>query len=276
MQQQAEESNVIHIAARQTVIADTDEGYTRIANTLFEAVYRCELPARQLRVLLSIIRRTYGFHRKTDWITASQIAQEIEYTGGDGNIRTAIRQLKERKILISDGNKIGPNPVISDWETAKQFKNEQFKNESPTVQKRIAEQFKNESLSGSKTNHTKESIKESIKENNKKRAADLFEPFWIEARKIYSQVGSEIGSKKNALEKFKAAKIDESQVGLLTASLKSQATAKLAAKQSGQFASPFKHLERWIKSESWEDSDLVMVTAQKKRREFRNGVFVDE
>ena len=41
-----------------------EEGYTAIANDLFEAVYRFNFTLRELKVLLSIIRRTYGYNRK--------------------------------------------------------------------------------------------------------------------------------------------------------------------------------------------------------------------
>ncbi|HCM6651490.1 TPA: replication protein, partial [Klebsiella pneumoniae] len=56
-------------------VADIDDGYTRIANELLEAVMAADLTARQLKVVLAVIRKTYGFGKKFDRITNTQIAE---------------------------------------------------------------------------------------------------------------------------------------------------------------------------------------------------------
>ena len=55
-------------------VADTDDGYTRIANELLEAVVSNDLTARQIKVVLAVIRKTYGFGKKTDWISGEQLS----------------------------------------------------------------------------------------------------------------------------------------------------------------------------------------------------------
>lgn len=42
-----------------------EDGYTRIANELLDALVRADLTATQLRIMLAIVRETYGFNRKT-------------------------------------------------------------------------------------------------------------------------------------------------------------------------------------------------------------------
>ncbi len=42
----------------------TDNGFTSIANELYEAILKAPLTARQLKVVLLIIRYTYGFKRR--------------------------------------------------------------------------------------------------------------------------------------------------------------------------------------------------------------------
>lgn len=42
-----------------------ENGYTRIANELLEALLLANLSKRQLLVALAVIRQTYGFNRKT-------------------------------------------------------------------------------------------------------------------------------------------------------------------------------------------------------------------
>ncbi|MGP4870955.1 replication protein, partial [Klebsiella pneumoniae] len=47
------------LAAVERQVADIDDGYTRIANELLEAVMAADLTARQLKVVLAVIRKTY-------------------------------------------------------------------------------------------------------------------------------------------------------------------------------------------------------------------------
>ena len=41
-----------------------EDGYTRISNELLEEIFRCEFNGSQLRVLLCLLRNTYGYGRK--------------------------------------------------------------------------------------------------------------------------------------------------------------------------------------------------------------------
>ena len=66
-----------------------ENGYTRVANELLEAISRFPFNGSQLRLLLFLIRKTYGFQKKADAISISQ------WQGGTGlNRRTIIRELK--------------------------------------------------------------------------------------------------------------------------------------------------------------------------------------
>lgn len=96
-------------------VADTDDGYTRIANELLEAVMSADLTARQLKIVLAVIRKTYGFGKKLDRITNTQIAAitGIHHT----HVCTAKNEMIAMNILISNGNQIGVNKVVSDWNT---------------------------------------------------------------------------------------------------------------------------------------------------------------
>lgn len=94
-------------------VADTDDGYTRIANELLEAVMSADLTARQLKVVLAIIRKTYGFGKKLDRITNTQIAlmTGIHHT----HVCTAKNEMIAMNIFTSQGNTIGVNKVVSEW-----------------------------------------------------------------------------------------------------------------------------------------------------------------
>lgn len=52
---------------------DVEDGYTRIANELMDAMLIYPLSGRQRHVLLAIIRKTYGYNKLQDDISLSQI-----------------------------------------------------------------------------------------------------------------------------------------------------------------------------------------------------------
>ncbi|MFM0724816.1 replication protein [Paraburkholderia strydomiana] len=51
-----------------------EDGHIKIANELYDAVLNYPFTARQLKVLLAIVRKTYGFNKKRDDVSASQIS----------------------------------------------------------------------------------------------------------------------------------------------------------------------------------------------------------
>ncbi|HGX5916436.1 TPA: replication protein [Escherichia coli] len=98
-------------------VADIDDGYTRFANELLEAIASADLTARQLKVMLAYVRKTYGFNKKTDRIADEQIAQ---LTGlSRQNVNKAKKELISMNCLFMDGNQIGVNSEVSAWQFSK-------------------------------------------------------------------------------------------------------------------------------------------------------------
>tara|TARA_Y100001973_G_scaffold72399_1_gene105562 strand:+ start:574 stop:1380 length:807 start_codon:yes stop_codon:yes gene_type:complete len=52
-----------------------EDGYTRIANELMDALCAASLTAREYAVALAILRKTYGWRKKLDRLSGTQIAQ---------------------------------------------------------------------------------------------------------------------------------------------------------------------------------------------------------
>lgn len=78
------------------------EEYTRVPHDLLEALYGGDvrLTATQYRVLLYIIRKTYGWNKYSDFISVSAMARAI---GKDrSNVRRAIRDLIQMGVLEVD------------------------------------------------------------------------------------------------------------------------------------------------------------------------------
>ena len=106
-----------NFAEQELRVADFDDGYTRFANELLEAIASADLTARQLKVMLAYVRKTYGFNKKTDRIADEQIAQ---LTGlSRQNVNKAKKELISMNCLFMDGNQIGVNREVSAWQFSK-------------------------------------------------------------------------------------------------------------------------------------------------------------
>lgn len=191
-------------------VADIDDGYTRFANELLEAIASADLTARQLKVMLAYVRRTYGFNKKTDRIADEQIAQ---LTGlSRQNVNKAKKELISMNCLFMDGNKIGVNSEVSAWQFSKclQVSNFVSKLETKNVSKL-------ETLNVSKLEtHKRHSLK--TKENiNKppispKKVSQKFDPLetelpdWLSAETWLSwvtyrkEIGKSIKSKQSVTQ----------------------------------------------------------------------------
>ncbi|MEN7167704.1 replication protein [Escherichia coli] len=191
-------------------VADIDDGYTRFANELLEAIASADLTARQLKVMLAYVRKTYGFNKKTDRIADEQIAQ---LTGlSRQNVNKAKKELISMNCLFMDGNQIGVNSEVSAWQFSKclQVSNFVSKLETKNV-------FKLETLNVSKLEtHKRHSLK--TKENiNKppispKKVSQKFDPLetelpdWLSAETWLSwvtyrkEIGKSIKSKQSVTQ----------------------------------------------------------------------------
>lgn len=96
-------------------------GYVRINNELYEALYKADFSASELRIIHFIIRQTYGYNCNTKYLTASCIANgtEISYN----TVIKVIPKLKKSKVLnevlINGKIEIGINKYYRKWQCQK-------------------------------------------------------------------------------------------------------------------------------------------------------------
>lgn len=101
------------VALQELRVADLDDGFTRIANELLEAVMHAGLSQHQLLVFMAVMRKTYGFNKKSDWVSNEQIS---ELTGILPHKCSAAKSaLVKRGILTQTGRVIGINKTVSEW-----------------------------------------------------------------------------------------------------------------------------------------------------------------
>lgn|SRR3990167_3934380 len=82
-----------------------ENGYTRIANELLDAYIRIThtLSPYENTVWLCVLRKTYGYHKKEDWVSLSQIKEK---TGIErSHIARTIKKLKNKRMITHSGEK---------------------------------------------------------------------------------------------------------------------------------------------------------------------------
>ncbi|MFM0044086.1 replication protein [Paraburkholderia sediminicola] len=99
-----------------------ENGYTRLANELLDALISAGLTARQWAVVMAIIRKTYGFNKTSDEIGLSQLSA---MTGLDkSNLSRTVRELEGAKVIHrgdgTHGHTLGLNKKHKQWELSNQ------------------------------------------------------------------------------------------------------------------------------------------------------------
>ena len=93
---------------------DTENGFTKVPNEILEALAVIGLRSYEMRLVLFIIRKTYGWHKKKDWISLSQLSEGTFIS--KPNVCRTIRQLVSRNLIVRGRNKhVGLNRDCTTW-----------------------------------------------------------------------------------------------------------------------------------------------------------------
>lgn len=94
-------------------VADLDDGYVRLATMILEEMAGADFTKRQFKVILAVIRLTYGWNKARDRIANSQIS-EIARLPVKRVSETRVQLLK-MNVLTASGQQIGLNKNVSEW-----------------------------------------------------------------------------------------------------------------------------------------------------------------
>jgi phage replication O-like protein O len=105
-------SAAVHqIAHHQRRSPQLENGYTRIATELLEALSAADLTRREFKVALAILRKTYGFRKKADDVSASHMPAN--------HVSEALNALKDKNVIFKrkgrHGHIIGIQKDYSLW-----------------------------------------------------------------------------------------------------------------------------------------------------------------
>jgi phage replication O-like protein O len=89
------------------------KGFFRIANEIAEALMRTNLSAYQSRIIWAIFRKTYGYQKKEDWISNSQL---VGLTGmRKSHVSRTLKGLIERNMVTKSGRKLSFQKDYEQW-----------------------------------------------------------------------------------------------------------------------------------------------------------------
>ncbi|EPN2701081.1 replication protein [Proteus mirabilis] len=140
-------------------VADLDNGYTKLANELYEELIGANLTKNQAKVAHAICRKTYGFNKKTDRISDSQLAELTRLPRQ--KVNKAKNELIAMKVIVKVGMAIGPNKNLTEWDIPDCHQNGVIV--TKTVTKSVT---KSVTALSPKQGHTKETITKEKKESN--------------------------------------------------------------------------------------------------------------
>lgn len=84
-----------------------EDGYTRIANELLDEIIRHPFSKRQIKVLLAVVRQTYGYNRKSHAMSYSVLA---DATGlFRRHVISTVAELAEAGVLVVEGSGVVRN-----------------------------------------------------------------------------------------------------------------------------------------------------------------------
>lgn len=208
-----------------------ENGHIDIANEIAEALAKQNLSPYESRILWVIWRKTYGWQKKTDWISLSQY---YLMTGmRKSHICRSIRKLLLRNMITRKGN--GNNPEYSFQKDYDKWK--------PLPQKVILpKRVKQITSSGNKSlpkqGHTKEKQQKKLLQYDQS-----FDRFW-------SAYPIKVAKKKSHEIWAKKIKPDEKLFETIMSALKEQKNSAQWIKENGQYVP---HPTTWLNQERWND-----------------------
>lgn len=234
-----------------------EKGYTKIANELIEAIYQTSFNATQIKILLFVIRYTYGFSRNQFKISASFLSKGTgiskRYISAELNKLIACNVIHVvRNYTVTESRIIEINKNIDLWQMSRSIVH-QMNNTSPddelfnTTDDELFNRGGEEVFSTTDEhvfNTTGEELfyqdKQNIKQNINKDVTVLFSDFWIAYPKK--------NAKASAQKAFTKLKVDGELLTSMLYALEIQKNSK-----QWQDITYVPYAATWLNQRRWED-----------------------
>lgn len=225
-----------------------EDGYLRIANSLYDAILAYPFNSRTLKVVLSVIRKTYGYGKKEDDMSASQISELCGISRQ--HVTSALNELQHLNIISKRigkyGSVVGINKNFDTW--IARPKSVQVSQTGTDVPNQDMSQSGTPTSpeSGHLLVPNRDTQKTTPKDNYQKTNAHAltarFEQFWLAYPKKKS--------KGQAEKTFAKINPDEQLLTAIIAGVRRARTSRDWRKDAGQY---IPHASTWLNAKGWED-----------------------
>ena len=149
-----------------------ENGYTRIANELLDAICRLKISGNEFRILLFIIRKTYGYNRRSAEISLSEIAEAVGLKAC--HVSTSIKNLSKNHVIVvseRNGNKPRTLQLQKDYSLwcmcyeNRNSKNGNTENRNSKNGNTCVTENGNTSITENRTHTFKDNIKNNVKDS---------------------------------------------------------------------------------------------------------------
>lgn len=258
-----------------------EEGHIRIANELFDAMLAYPFTARQQKVMQAIMRKTYGYNKKVDDVSASQIA---EMTGlHRSHVTATITSLESLNVITKApgvfGSILGINKDFSAWVQPEKPARTESAHGTETVRpvpKQLLGCTKTVQVGGTETVHTITNLPKDNLQQTKNivaavaddaPAARVAKPkgevaMTAEQRERFERFYAAYPRKthrKDAAKAFASISPDDE---LLAEMLEALRREKLAGKHADR--QYIKHPASWLNKEAWRDEIQAEYTPEQR------------
>jgi phage replication O-like protein O len=90
-----------------------ENGFTPLAHELFQAFYCCKMTEYERVVVMHLWRKTYGWGKKSDWISNSQFSEETGVPRP--HVTRTLTSLKSKMVISASGKKLSVNKNYEEW-----------------------------------------------------------------------------------------------------------------------------------------------------------------
>lgn len=100
-----------------------EQGFTAIANELIERLSLAPISGSEFRVLCVVLRKTYGYKKKDDWISYTQFERSTALKRA--NVWRSIKSLVAKRLLLTSKKGYRFNKNWEEWVVAKRLPSSQ-------------------------------------------------------------------------------------------------------------------------------------------------------
>ncbi|PPC82611.1 MAG: hypothetical protein CTY38_06040 [Methylotenera sp.] len=221
---------------------EIDDGHTKIANELLDAIIGHDFSKRQLKILLFIMRKTYGWNKSEDDIARSQL---MEATGLlNPHITTALQELQAENVVIITNGKHAKRYKINKYYNEWRVSNLVTITESVTVTESVINDYQNGNSALPKQYPQKTTPKYNSKDTRKNinSAQKMFDLFWSAYPKKKS--------KGDAEKAFKAINPDSETFEQILLAIEMQKQTNDWVNDGGKY---IKYPATWLRDKAWLD-----------------------